>query len=316
MKKSFCFILNPIEVIGAERIELIPDHWLERADEEQADLIREKLGEFCAGMPFKPEYEREWIPNAENANGVKGKWREYEKWRYWIVSFESRKYEFITIQLAAELLKNDLDIGFTQTYDETYEVTRISGFQWNTSRISSFFDPQNFHEIQPAKGIKEIEVREITENYALVKAIEKSDSMAYKALNSFSQLKSLPRQSQMVTFGYFSIIEALITHRPRLNESLDSLNHQVSTKMVLLSKKFQRQLDYNHHFGELEKDKVWKQLYGYRSALAHGIHAEFNSEFKNLRDLPNVLRFLKEAVKLTLLLAMKEPDFLADLKKC
>jgi hypothetical protein len=222
----------------------------------------------------------------------------------------------LTIDLAVELLKNDLDLGFTQTYDENYEVTQISGFHWNTSRISSFFDPQNFHHIHPAKQIKDSEIREITENHALIKSTEKCYPMIRKALNNFSQLKSLPRQSQLVTLGYFSIIEALVTHKPRLNESLDSLNHQVSTKMVLLSKRFQRHLDYDFHFGQIEKEKVWKQLYGYRSALAHGIHADFDSEFKNLKDLKNVLGFLKETVKLTLLLALKEPEFLADLKKC
>jgi hypothetical protein len=316
MKKSFSFILNPIEVIGEERIELIPDHWLERADEEQADLIREKIAEFCGGMPFKPEYEREWIPDFVRPNGEKGEYRDLDKWRYWIISIPEISLDSLTINLAVELLKNDLDLGFTQSYDENYEVTGISGFHWNTSRISSFFDPQNFHEIHPAKQIKDSEIKEITKNHALIKSAEKSYPILNKALQNFSQLKSLPRQSQLVTLGYFSIIEAIVTHKPRLNESLDSLNHQVSTKMVLLSKKFQRLLDYDSHFGQLEKDKVWKLLYGYRSALAHGIHADFKSEFKSLKDISNVLSFLKESVKLTLLLAMKDPEFITDLKKC
>jgi hypothetical protein len=267
-------------------------------------------------MPFKPEYEREWIPDLVKPNGEKGEYRILDKWRYWIISIPEISLDTLTIDLAVELLKNDLDLGFTQSYDENYEDTRISRFHWNTSRISSFFDPQNFHEIHPAKQIKDSEIKEITENHALIKSTEKSYPILNKAQQNFSQLKSLHRQSQLVTLGYFSIIEALITHKPRLNESLDSLIHQVSTKMVLLSKKFQRRLDYDSHFGQLEKDKVWKLLYGYRSALAHGKHADFKSEFKSLKDISNVLSFLKESVKLTLLLAMKDPDFLTDLKKC
>ena len=59
-----------------------------------------------------------------------------------------------------------------------------------------------------------------------------------------------------------------------------------------------------------------KKLYGYRSALAHGTPADFKTKFQILKDPATVLNFLKEATKLTLLFAMKEPEFLADLKKC
>ena len=60
----------------------------------------------------------------------------------------------------------------------------------------------------------------------------------------------------------------LVTHDTK--DDFDSLNHQISTKMTLLSKRYQRQLDYSGHFGANNHEQIWKKLYGYRSALAHG----------------------------------------------
>ena len=87
--------------------------------------------------------------------------------------------------------------------------------------------------------------------------------------------------------------------------------------MSLLSKRFQRELDYTLHFPQLPKpEEVWKKVYSYRSAIAHGGEANFDGEFKSLLNGDNIREFLKESLKLLLLYALKEPEFIADLQKC
>jgi hypothetical protein len=48
---------------------------------------------------------------------------------------------------------------------------------------------------------------------------------------------------------------------------------------------------------------------------AHGDQPDIKADFKSLRDFPTVLKFLKEAVKLSLLLGLKDPESLEYLKK-
>jgi hypothetical protein len=156
----------------------------------------------------------------------------------------------------------------------------------------------------------------MSENYAALKAVESQHPRIYRAVHRFHYLKALPRQSSMLIVGYFSIIEALIAHKPRLQESLDSINHQLQSKLILLSKRFQRRLDYTAHFGQLGEEKIWKRLYAYRSAIAHDPLVEVDSEFKELGNQANIRSFLNEVVKLLLLFGLKDPEFLADLKNC
>ena len=189
------------------------------------------------------------------------------------------------------------------------------GFAWSGEFLSSFFRSIDNRQ----NGVTRIsteDLKQLSENYAALKAVETQHPRIHRAVHRFHYLKALPRQSSMLIVGYFSIIEALIAHKPRLQESLDSINHQLQSKLILLSKRFQRRLDYTAHFGKLGEDKIWKRLYAYRSAIAHDPLVEVDSEFKELGNQANIRSFLNEVVKLLLLFGLKDPEFLADLKNC
>ena len=74
--------------------------------------------------------------------------------------------------------------------------------------------------------------------------------------------------------GLFSVIEMILTHNPTDNLH-DSLRHQVSTKMVLLSRRF---LKNNRHtmFPAVDAWALWKALYDWRSQIAHGEESDFS----------------------------------------
>lgn len=306
--------MNPLEVTGDLPVELIPNHFLQRADAEQIEIIREKINRHYAHNFLLPAYEYDWMEEEKDANGGSSRKTQElpsEKWRYWVVTFDGPNRQTQDLQLAANLLHKDLDLGLIFAYwQEGKGPTAISQGTTNSSFFESDFGMIDGGSLK----ITTKEMSVIDDYFKAIKSCEKEQPHINKAVRDFFQLKSLPRQSSMVVLGYFAIIEALVTHDPK--EDFDSLNHQISTKMTLLSKRFERQLDYAGQFGQFEWEKVWKKLYGYRSALAHGTSADFKTKFQILKDPATVLNFLKEATKLTLLFAMKEPEFLADLKKC
>ncbi|OHB56452.1 MAG: hypothetical protein A2173_01245 [Planctomycetes bacterium RBG_13_44_8b] len=319
MKNSFVFILNIINIEGELPIEVAPRHFFQKADAEQIDKIKKMLDIF---VPFgflkilniRP-YEVDIIKvPGEKPSSFSFKYEPLpeDKWRYWVILFEGTNKELQDIESAAFLLKHDIELGFTIFGKNS--LSSGEGYGWHTPSLFSFFDSPSSNE--PAVLVSTNEIREIPENYHLIKKISLDHEHITRAFRKLRDLKSLPRLSELVTTGYFSIIESLVTHNPNLTESSDSLKHQIRTKIPLLSKRFQRKIDYNEYFNESNEETIWKKLYDYRSCIVHGEHANFIGSLQILKDAKTVREFLYETVKLLLLLALREPIFLTDLKKC
>ncbi len=234
------------------------------------------------------------------------------KWRYWIISFEGSNLELKYIASAAALLEHDLELGFTVFGKDL--VGNGEGYGWHAPSLFSFFDsPESY---RPATLMSADELGDISKNYHLIKAISPEDKHINQAFSILDDLKSLPRHSELVTIGLFFIIESLVTHSPKLTESADSLSHQIRTKMPLLRKRFDRQVNYTDYFDPAAEETIWSKLYEYRSRIVHGEQPNWSGSLQVLKERKAVLRFLRETVKLVLLLALREPIFLGDLKKC
>ncbi len=67
---------------------------------------------------------------------------------------------------------------------------------------------------------------------------------------------------------------------------------------------------------DASEQKIWQKLYSYRSCLAHGKIPNFNKEFQILVDNRSILTFLKENIKELFKIALNDPEFVTDLKKC
>jgi hypothetical protein len=213
------------------------------------------------------------------------------------------------IASAASLLLNDLELGFT--FFKMKDGT--SGFSWHAPSLMSFFQDKAMPK--PHTKIMSSEIKEIAANYQLIKQIKPEHVHITRAFRKFNELKSLLRNSELVVITLFSIIESLIAHNPKSTEVGDSLGHQIKTKMPLLSKRFQRSLPYRN-FGDTPEATVWAKLYEYRSKLVHGEDSRIDGTLGLLKDRQTVVEFLNETVKLLLLLSLREPILLADLKQC
>lgn len=315
LEKSYIFVLNNIDVQGELPVEVAPGHYFKKANIQQIEnvkkWIRLYLDPIWVSLPYEVEFEK--IPAATPGSF---KYQQTDlpdnMYRYWVIEFEGADTEIHDIESAASLLQHDLELGFTFLYRN--KSTSHGGIAWHGPSLFNFFNTGGFH--LPAVSITDKELYEIPENYELIKKINPEYPHISRALRKIWALKSLPRPSELVIIGLFSIIESLVTHSPKLTESADSLTHQIKTKIPLLRKRFQRELNYDQYFNPASEEIFWSRLYKYRSCIVHGEEPNFQNDLQILKGRDNVLEFLKETVKLLLLLSLKEPVLVSDLKKC
>ena len=308
---SFCFILDSIDISGELPLEIIPGHWFRKATHEEIDLIKRELSTHrILHLPY------EYGPAESNNDRTTFRLLPPDEWKYYVISFNGSNVKLGDLGYAANLLRNDISIGYTFLYNID-NIPGPAGIVSHLPIITTFFVDRYPH-VGPLNPIKPSELLEITPNYNLITGLDKTRyPNVSRAVSDFHQTKMITNRSVLKVLSYFSIIECLLTHNPRPIDTMDSLTRQISTKMSLLSKQFQRELQYNLHFPSLtDPEKVWRILYGYRSLVAHGGNADFKQQFAALQSTDNIRGFLIESLKLLLLYALKEPDFLADLQKC
>jgi len=180
--------------------------------------------------------------------------------------------------------------------------------------VEKYLDPME--SWQNARRVHASQIARIGEHYARIKALPEGASFVAHALKNFYAMRAIPSRSDIRVIGYFAIIESLVTHAPRSAETLDSINHQVVNKLILLGKRFERQIPFDQYFLDAPPEKLWQLLYSYRSAVAHGGTPDFRRKLLLLKSQEPVVQFLKEVIKELLIFGMKEYAFLADLKNC
>jgi len=132
----------------------------------------------------------------------------------------------------------------------------------------------------------------------------------------WQEMRRISQSSRLQVIGFFSIIECLITHSPRLAESLDSISHQLCGKLRLMTNRMGRNDLLSTTFNLTTDTKVWKKLYSYRSSIAHGNTVSFKGEFAALKSHKIVVDFLSAFTRSLLLYALNEPQLFSDLKDC
>jgi hypothetical protein len=319
MDESFVFILDLVNVEGSLPVEVAPGHFFQKANKDQVAEIRKILLQLVPAMGLERQmvllsYEGKAVEvPGDEPGSVRHQLERLpeEDWRYWVISFQGANYEIREISWAASLLEHNLELGFTVL------GTRVGpgGTVWYQTPLNTFFDDLKYRDTPPIT-MHSNEIREIAANYQMIKQIASEHEYVKTAFVEFENLRLLPRYSGILIIGLFSIIESLVTHCPKLTESSDSLMHQIRTKIPLLRKRFARELPPTTYFGGASEETVWARLYDLRSKIVHGERWDFRGPLQMLRDKDTSVRFLRETVKLLLLLALKEPALLEDLKRC
>jgi Apea-like HEPN len=170
--------------------------------------------------------------------------------------------------------------------------------------------------IPPLTNITKRNIREMVKLFNLYLRTKETYPFISQAIDILYDLDTIPERHTLYTLGLFTVIEALITHKPK-PESGDSLIHQITSKIPLLDRRFfDTPLDYSPFGQNTKPDTVWRKLYNYRSHLAHGNSAKFEEGLQILKDSETVLSFLRNAAKTLIRSALHEPQLYKDLKEC
>lgn len=306
-RSGVVFVASHINVDGDLPVQVIDNHIFRCARDAEIEVIDRLLP---TGPNFILPYKSPSPLVGETVDSLPR-----DEWKYWVVAFEESNDKLQELQLACILLNPDIEFGPQIYFTEPDQQGEVFGYSLMPLHLLEEFEfPAVIHK-EP-RSITADELQNIGALYKGICSLTEQHEYIKHALNNFVSIRRVPSNSDILVVGYFSIIESLITHAPRLAETLDSINHQIRNKMILLRKRYQRDIPYATYFLDAGEDTIWKKLYGYRSCMAHGNIPDFTKEFNILKERSSVATFLKESIKELILVALKEPEFISDLRNC
>ena len=290
-----------------ESYELCPGHVLRRATDEEVDKIREFVGDALSfGSLFRAYYES---GIADSPQGKQVMTRPQSYWKYCVVAFAGVGEELGKLGFALDFLPSMVALPITW-YDS-------GGFAWNMSYLGHDMMPrlQRLISIKNEEKFPSHLLPTIRAIFDKLKALADNDPLM-RPFSYFHSLKRLPSDSDAYVLGLFSVVEMILTHKP--DEKLhDSLRHQVSAKMNLLSRRFMKNEILIAAYPGIDSVPLWKALYDWRSKIAHGDEPDFKTgSLSKLESLDKARLFLDLHVRLLLKETLDEPQLIADLKKC
>jgi len=183
-----------------------------------------------------------------------------EQWKYWVVAFDGNKLLMHEFEQVACLLQVDFDIGFSLYFrDPDQQGDQVGWSMPGTHIVEKYTNPQFTY--RPAQEIESDSLASLRQLWDLYGALPTQHVFVKSALGNFYDLKRVPPSSGLLVVDLFSIIESLITHPPRQAESLDSINHQVKNKLVLLRKRYATSVAHSAYFQPAPEKQIWKKLY-------------------------------------------------------
>ncbi len=314
---NYIFFLSLVDIKAPLPFEIIPNHFIERAKPSQINVIKNFLKEYGIILPVIYAYEKSQVQAIPRENGdieYQSELLPPEKWKYWVISYKGRSKEIQHLQNATLLLKEQIEFGPEFRLNNELSL-RMSNFPATLSYLTS---NEVIHSIQPTAQISTDDLKNIQLYYSLIKGLKQEYSYIINAINLLNELRALPRESDFISIGLFSIIESLLSHNPKLDYFHDSIKHQIKTKIPLLKKRFVRMLDYGEYFKNgVKEEKILSNLYDYRSAIVHAGNSAIPNDLSSiLIGKDEVRKFLVELTKLLIITALMEPELVTDLKSC
>jgi hypothetical protein len=301
---NFAFVTNVSRLDQETNFTLAPGHELRRANAAEITSIKETLNRQMPDLAmFNP-----WEFQAEPGGSIV--LLPETEWKYFVISFQGSNSTVAEIEEALLLAPLEIRVGFT-------------AIQWKGASQGVVIHPERlFQKLYAARRwqeqtLLEVTPRDVEEIVKLLAQLKQHDNalVPVKQITAgLADLDALPLHSPTLFLGYFALLESLLTHQPRPNDTLDSITRQIKKKVALLDKRFQHSLDYSSFAAP--SDKIWGCMYEYRSSLAHGKPRSGDGKLEILGNHGNALQLVKQTVKAVTRQALIEPQLLADLRNC
>ena len=329
---NFTFLPDNIQFDDFLPYCLLEGFTLKKANNEQVNAIDSVYKGFGNTLPnfhspyYKFEYEfgeARVINNDEECKDkiVKQELRyrkiPREKWHCYIVEYDQPNQEQLRLfQLSANLLEFSLNFDIVDFEYEEY--TYYPGYQPDLL-FMYFYNEKQFVDSYHRYTVTKKYIDSLKATHSIVEEIKEKFPEIYHSINLFNEIRYIRRNHQFRILGLFSTIESLLTHNPyktRDNITLTSITKQIQTKIPLVENQFNLSHLYKYHFGDANKETIWKKLYDLRSSLAHGTKHSFDGDLQILKDMSRVQHFLYDCTRSLLANSLKNPQLIADLKKC
>jgi hypothetical protein len=310
IRDSFAFVANVARIDGVDQLEVAPGHILRRATADEIGVIKSSLSG-TEGALFRPPYfpwEYRQEPDGQLTELPE------DEWEYFVIAFKGANVDVTTLEQVFCIATAELKVAFVALpwppgdgvhLARIYHAGRL--FQITNQPLGN---PQKRLIVTPS------DAEQIATLFSALKSHDSRLIQMERIVAQLLELEELRPGSTSQFLAYFGILESLLTHKPDPKDPYDSITRQVKNKINLLDHRWFPRLDYTAFAGTTE-DNVWKKMYHYRSILAHGDKPDFSSgELNALGNHGNAMALLKSTVKATALLALTEPQLLADLKNC
>jgi hypothetical protein len=306
----YMFIMTAFDFPEFESYDLIPGYRLKKASPSRILRIKEIIKMFEGPRLVRSLYEYDpEITYGKDRTSTNYMHLPENRWRYWVIESDDSNHEMQNIESAFGLMETDLQCGF-----DVMESPN-SGFGWNAQKIHTFLNDRH-HVYDKVKILREDDLKFGIECFHRIKEIGSKNHDIEIALSRLENLKSIPKNSDLMVIGLFSIVETLLTHNPQPNDPTDSLSRQIQSKMTLVEKRFKDPKVTEGMFLNMDNEKIWKKLYAFRSQIVHGGEVHKVKIGAQEKSLDEIVIYLKNIVKQLIILGLKEPVLITDLKSC
>lgn len=264
------------------------------------------IGPVVFANPYENKFERNDTDKQANPGYIRIKLEENEM-RYYAVKVTNGKYSRSILDYSLSLLESGLDLGVALIQQDD----RIG---YSAEFGASFFSPDRFNPLH-CRLLTCNDINEIRE--IINKVMDNDSTNIQRAMEMYFLSQHISRSNDVKVLLLFTAIEAILTHQPQTKDLYDTLTHQITTKLKLLTPRFSTRIDSPVYFGSVSHEKLWKKLYGLRSSIAHGSRPDFSSsEFRALENWGTVLTYLYLIVKTLIKHSMDERDLVVALRDC
>lgn len=308
-------LANVKRIAVDEPFEIAPGIRVRPAWDDEALALRELLANFIPANLFY-RYRNPYETRLEHEDIAPGHTRMHihdlpaGEHRYCVAEFTGVDTSSLVLELSALTIR-EIEEGITIHFGSH------PGFSWHPRGRQQPILEEASKDDDVLLTLERSHLEDLRSVFAKFKKHSDEGVGLLPALDQFGELHAIPKLSPLRFLGYVAILESLITHQPNPTDPHSSLTRQVTNKMLLLGRRCHLRLPYDYFGTQHELKAIWKKLYAYRSAVAHGVPVDFNKgEFKMLGSAEQALSFIRDSTAAIMRHALDEPELIVDLRAC
>jgi hypothetical protein len=319
----FGFLLNFFDLQGDVQLpyELAPNHYLDRATPLQVHFINQALRSNLPGRKLAPVlfmYNNDFVIEGDG-RATSTRQLDSSNWKYFAIKNtrpENGNYimsDLTNCLFIAKRMRLALQIRGTPAVGKAESTEFIYPILTYFSKIGAH--PVTIPPVSLNVALLD-SIKLIYDRYMYIQSKGSEYKFILDAIDFYRQSDAIYDEVKIKTLEYFALIELLLTHNPV--DKGDSLTRQLVAKTKLIINRFEAETNLKYFFGETTATlaTIISKMYTLRSAVAHGNTIDFTKDLVVLKNQESANNFLTYLLENTILLSLKEPQLIKDLKDC